>query len=239
MGKKYLFDEPLIEGLIKSRPNRFIMFVEINGKIVKCHCPSTGRIGNIKFENVPCLLSKGKNKLRKTPYTVEAISLNSPKAKRKQWIGINQNAANRYIEFFLKSNQFKKMVKKAEVNREVKLGKSRIDFKVGNTYIEVKTPLINLPSSKYVEQKKESKFNSFDRLIKHFNELSKIDKAILLLCYIYNAEPFTPPKQSKDNIRIMKTAKNASKKGVEHWQANLKINKKGVELLDYFKLNLF
>ncbi len=34
MGKKYLFDEPLIKCLIKSRSNRFMMLVEINGKIV-------------------------------------------------------------------------------------------------------------------------------------------------------------------------------------------------------------
>ena len=73
---KYLFKEPLIGGLIKSRPNIFIMFVEINGKLEKCHCPSTGRIGSIKFENIPCLLSRAeKNSERKTKYTVEAFSL--------------------------------------------------------------------------------------------------------------------------------------------------------------------
>ncbi|MEI6850117.1 MAG: DNA/RNA nuclease SfsA, partial [archaeon] len=48
---KYLFKEPLKEGVIKSRPNRFIMLVLIDGKLEKCHCPSTGRIGNIKFED--------------------------------------------------------------------------------------------------------------------------------------------------------------------------------------------
>jgi sugar fermentation stimulation protein A len=100
MGKKFLFEEPLVEGLIKSRPNRFIMLVEVNGKVVKCHCPATGRIGGIKFKDVPCLLSKAKNKKRKTLYTVEAISLDKPEAKKKSWIGINQNAANKYVEFF-------------------------------------------------------------------------------------------------------------------------------------------
>ena len=30
------------------------------------------------------------------------------------------------------------------IQREVKLGKSKLDFKVGNIYIEVKTPLITI-----------------------------------------------------------------------------------------------
>ena len=218
------------------------MLVEIKGEIVKCHCPATGRIGGIQFEDIPCLLSKGKSKVRKTAYTVEAISLNKPEAKSKSWVGINQNAANRYIEFFLKTNQLKKIAKNQEVIREVKLGNSRIDFKAGNVYVEVKTPLINLPFKDHLNYKK-SKFNSFDRLIKHFGELgkaiSKGNRAILLMCYMYPAKRFTPPKLDKTNLKILKSAQAATKKGVEHWQANLKINKTGVELLDYFKLNLF
>ena len=102
--KEYYFDEELIQGLIKSRPNRFIMLVEIKGKIEKCHCPSTGRIGNILFENIPCLLSKSTSKIRKTKYTVEAIS---PVVGK--WVGINQTKANSYINFFLKNNLLKKI----------------------------------------------------------------------------------------------------------------------------------
>ena len=242
MAKRYLFDEPLIEGLVKSRPNRFIMLVEVGGELVKCHCPATGRIGGIKFRDIPCLLSKAKPGGRKTGYTVEAISLNKPEAKRKSWIGINQNAANRYIEFFLKASRFKGMASGGKVLREVKLGNSRIDFKVGDTYVEVKTPLINLPFRKQLAYTK-SKFDSFDRLIRHFDELGKSvgkhNKAVLLMCYIYNAKPFAPPEQNKTNSRIFESAMAANKRGVETWQANLKINKTGVELRDYFKLDLF
>lgn len=70
---QYKFPKKLVKGLIKSRPNRFIMLVEINGKLEKCHCPSTGKIGNIEFKNILCLLSKSDSKNRKTKYTVEAI----------------------------------------------------------------------------------------------------------------------------------------------------------------------
>ncbi len=145
---KYLFEEPLIEGLIKSRPNRFIMYVMVNGKLEKCHCPSTGRIGSIKFEDIPCLLSRSKNPERTTKYTVEAFSLDEPGKKGKSWIGINQTKANEYVEFFIKAGLVKNMLGKvSEVKREVRLGRSRIDFLInGRDYLEVKTPLMIIPT---------------------------------------------------------------------------------------------
>ncbi|HFC76860.1 MAG TPA: hypothetical protein ENJ27_01380 [Candidatus Moranbacteria bacterium] len=50
--KQYIFDGELIQGLIKSRPNRFIMLIEINDKIEKCHYPSIGERGCVLFVNV-------------------------------------------------------------------------------------------------------------------------------------------------------------------------------------------
>lgn len=244
---KYKFPEPLIEGLIKSRPNRFIMFVEINGKKTKCHCPSTGRIGNIIFEDIPCLLSKASNPDRKTKYTVEAISLDSPKNKSKKWLGINQVKMNKYVEYFLKEEQFKKMIPNGkETSRERTLGNSRIDFQVGKNYVEVKMLLIHTPSrfDKLNIKRPQSKFDSFDRLIKHFNELGKEvqknkSRAIILTCYQYDAKPFERPKEDNSNLKILKAAKKSTQRGVESWQANFKINKNEIELTKYFKLKLF
>jgi sugar fermentation stimulation protein A len=231
--KKYIFDEPLIQGLIKSRPNRFIMLVEINGTVEKCHCPSTGRIGNIEFKDVPCLISKSKT-IRKTNFTVEAIS-----PRRGLWIGINQTKSNSYIEFFLRNNLLRKMVKAKEIKREVKLKNSRIDFLINNhCFLEVKTPLTMLP---FGNLKNNTKFDSFERLARHFTDMSKQIKkgqrAIVLLCYMYNAPPFETP--DKPNLEIVKTVREASARGLEQWQINLKIDNNGVSLIDYFKLDLF
>lgn len=240
----YKFEEKLIEGIIKSRPNRFIMLVDINKSISKCHCPSTGRIGNIDFKEIPCLVSKADNMSRVTSYTVEAISTDTLEKKNKKWIGINQNKVNAYIEFFIKNNYLSEIVKNgSKVKRERKLGNSRIDFKVGDVFIEVKMPLIHLPSDKSIPETRHSKFNSFDRMIKHFTDLSgsinKNSRAILLLCYMYDAEPFRSPPLTKDNIKIYEAAKKSEIKGVENWQVNLKIDKEEVELIKYFRLNLF
>lgn len=241
--KNYKFSEKLIEGLIKSRPNRFIMMVKINNHLVKCHCPSTGRIGNIIFSDIPCLLSKADNPTRKTKYTVEAISLDKPNKKNKSWIGINQTKANKYIEFFITNNQVPRMISGQKILRERKLGKSRIDFQIDQHYLEVKTPLISLPTKNRFPALKPSKFDAFDRLIKHFSELSKSlsknSRAIILLCYMYDAKTFSPPKLKNDNKKIMLAARRANVKGVETWQINLKMTPTDIKLIKYFKLNLF
>ena len=232
--KKYLFDEELIQGLIKSRPNRFIMLVEIKGKIEKCHCPSTGRIGNIEFSDIPCFLSKSKNNSRKTNYTVEAIT-----PQKNTLIGINQTKANTYLEFFLKNNLLPKMIQVKEFKREVKLNSSKIDFLLNqNCFLEIKTPLRHIP---FGNKPDNSKFNSFERLGRHFQEISLQIKngkrAIVLLCYLYQADKFTPPKNS--NSEIINIVKKATSRGLENWQINLKIDKKGISLINYFKLDLF
>jgi len=238
--KFYKFKTPLKEALIKSRPNRFIMIIEVDGKEHKAHCPATGRIGNIKFKDIPCLISEpeDKNTERKTKFTVEAISINSGKS----WIGMNQTRVNKYIEFFLNNNMLKKMIS-GEVKREVSLGNSRIDFKVGENYLEIKMPLIFIDTPSNIETSEGSKFNSFDRLIKHFEDLGKSlkthERAVVALTYEFDAKPFHPPKKDNSNSRIMNAVKKAKKRGVENWQINLKIDKNGVYLLDYFRLDMF
>lgn len=93
----FLFNKPLIEGIIEKRDSRFTMQVSYNGESYNFHCPTTGRIGNFELEGRPCLLSHSNNPNRKTNFTVEAVSLNKPSDFQKTWIGINQTAANRYV----------------------------------------------------------------------------------------------------------------------------------------------
>ncbi len=231
----YSFARPLGEGTIVSRPNRFIMLVKAGGKTIRCHCPTTGRLGDLKLSGLPCLYSTSEDKSRKTAYTVEAIST-APQGR--SWIGINQTAANRYFEFFLKRGSLARLAS-GEVQREVRLGKSRIDFLVGDAYVEVKTPLIMLPAGGGVERVKRSRFDSFDRLIRHMEELRESlasgSKAKIVLCFLYDARPFRPPPPDNTNSRILAAARAAEEAGVERWQVNLKVDRTGVSLIRYFR----
>ncbi|MDR1458141.1 MAG: DNA/RNA nuclease SfsA [Puniceicoccales bacterium] len=237
---EFKFDAPLTEGIIKSRPNRFLMNVEIEGKLEKCHCPTTGKVGKIIFNDVPCLLSKSTNKHRKTIHTVEAFSLDTIDNPKKNWVGINQIAVNKYVEHFLKAGLLGNLAPVGEmVLREQTLGSSRLDFRVGNTYIEVKMPLIHLFINPD-EALPNHGLMTLDRFIKHIHELgNSLDKnhrAILLTCFVFDAPKFIPPAPSKYNVEIFEAMNDSMKKGIEVWQLNLSIDKFGVEFLRYFEI---
>lgn len=233
-GPGFRFPEPLREGTVVSRPNRFIMLVKSDGLTLRCHCPTTGRLGDLELVGLPCLFSVASPGPRKTGYTVEAISTTGG----RDWIGINQTAANRYFEFFLNEGVLNRLAT-GEVRREVKLGDSRIDFAVGDTYVEVKTPLIVLPAGRRIRKAKRSRFDSFDRLIKHMGELKEAvgdgNGAKIVLCYLYDAAPFKPPPPDGTNSRILAAARSAEEAGVERWQVNLRVTRNGVSLIRYFK----
>jgi sugar fermentation stimulation protein A len=231
----YRFPSILKRGTIVSRPNRFIMLVKAHGDTLRCHCPTTGRLGDLKLEGLSCLYSTSTSTKRKTAHTVEAISTSH---SGDSWVGINQNAANRYFEFFLRNGALSKMAD-GEVRREVKLGRSRIDFLVGGAYVEVKTPLIRLPGGEGVARVRQSRFDSFDRLIRHMGELRRSlgsgKRAIIALCYLYDAEPFKPPSKDRTNAKILAAARTAQNAGVERWQVNMHLDRDGVSLVRYFK----
>ena len=77
------------------------------------------------------------------------------------------------------------------IKREVNLGVSKLDFLVGNTYLEVKTPLttLNVKYGKNIKTKEVTPFSSTDRFTKHINELAgsldKNERAIMLAVHQY------------------------------------------------------
>lgn len=234
---KYIFDNELIEGIIVKRKSQFTIVVNIDGTEYNCHCPTTGRIGDLELKNIACLLSKSNDSKRKTPYTVEAVSADNLDCDDKNWIGINQILSNKLIEFFLNTHQLDTIVSDyKEIKREVNLGISKLDFLVGNTYMEVKTPLTTL-QVKYgsdIKTKPVTPFSSTDRFVKHINELAESlkehQRAILLTVYQYE---ITEPKERQKSTHydeVSKAVKNAINKGVEAYEVSMKFDKTGVEL---------
>ena len=238
------FPESLTEGTIVKRTSIYTMDVSVNGETVQCHCPTTGRIGNIDLSGRPCLLSPSDNPKRKTGYTVEAISLGRPNDSDKRWIGINQNAANRYVEHYLRNGGFPDMVEGTEVRREVFLGESKLDFLVSDCYLEVKTPLqhlqVDIPD--YVKTKKVTPFSSTDRMTRHMKELASSleshQRAVMLIVFLYDNPGFRVVERSTNYEQVKATVEECVSKGVETWQANFRIDPEGVSLIGYFRIDV-
>lgn len=240
---KYYFDEELIEAVIIKRNSQFTVEAMIDGKIEKVHCPTTGRIGNIDLKNVAGLLSKSNNPNRKTKYTLEAISVSKLDVKNKRWVGINQIASNKYIEYFIENNQLSKIAGNSEdIRREVKLGNSKLDIKVDDTYIEIKTPLqtLQIDYDSDIKTKKVTKFSSTTRFIKHINELTdslkENERAILINTFQYDNPGYEIINKSTNFEEVKSNVEQCINKGIEIWQVNMKIDEKGVELIRYWNI---
>ena len=248
----YRFTEPLTEGLILKRPNRFIMEVLVNGEKTKAHCPNTGKIGSIVFENIPVLMSYHPGPNRKMKWTVEAISFDRPETENKYWIGVNTSATNRYIEHFLKHGMLNDLAEvrvPTQVKREQRLGNSRIDFRIGDTYLEVKTwtQIIEKVVPDWIT-KREVKLHSYsasDRLVKHANDLTTAlkehQKCIMLGCYQYvpdadeKLDRYDYGQYYSDSDVIREAFDTATNAGVEQWTCTMDINPERVKLINYWK----
>ncbi|MDR0595761.1 MAG: DNA/RNA nuclease SfsA [Puniceicoccales bacterium] len=219
-------------GELISRPNRFIFEGISAGRVQRWHCPVTGSIGHVEdFRSIPCLFTPAiDTRKRTTEGTVEAISLN----QGLDWIGINQNHINWWIECFLQKNALIHMLNSAGclVRHEVQIGDSRIDLVVENgekrTFLELKTPMRDLLLSPGASFTRPPSPSYFDRGLRHFETLADLAKAghraIVGLCFMYDAPLFSSPARDKWNAKIIDTIKKTNMSGVENWQINLKIS---------------
>ena len=236
---KLIFEQPLIKAKIKERVNRFIFTVELDGKEVEAHCPSGGTIAGISrkdFKDIECLMSDhGTDTGRRTRYTVEAISLDDGLT----YAGINQTKSNRYVEYFLQDDTVKNILQvKDEVKREKKLGNSRIDFKAGDCYIEVKTMVADYyckTSPRLTALMKEQQ-PSIERMQKHVRTLTNEIKAnnsraAIITVFQYDAPTFEPPVDEPVYAEFVEDLKQAKAAGLRQFQMNIRITETYAELI--------
>ena len=238
-----MFEQPLIKAKIKARINRFIFIVELNGQKVEAHCPSGGTIAGISrkdFKDIECLMSDhgddhGDDTGRRTRYTVEAISLDDGLT----YAGINQTKSNRYVEYFLQDDAVKTILQITdEVKREKKLGDSRIDFKAGDCYIEVKTMVADYycQASPRLTALMREQHPSIERMQKHVRTLTSEIKAnnsraAIITVFQYDSPTFEPPVNDPVYAEFVEDLKLAKAAGLRQYQMNIRITETYAELI--------
>ena len=234
----YTFETPLIRGTMIKRNSQFTATVEVDGEQFDAHIPTTNRIGDVENKNLPCLLSFHDDPKRKLKYDIEAVLLSDD----DNWVGINQILSNRLVEYFFETHQLDQIVPDYDaIQREVKLGISKLDFKVGDTYLEVKTPLttINVAYGASIKTLPPKPFSSTDRMVKHVNELAgslgEHERAVFLQVFQYRITERKERLRSTHYEEVSRTIREAAEKGVEFWEAQMDFRPEGVKLFSVAK----
>ena len=216
-----------------KRKSQFTALVDIAGEELIAHIPTTNRIGDVENKNLPCLLSYHDDLKRKLKYDIEAVLLSDD----ENWVGINQILSNRLVEYFFNEHELDEIVSDFDsVQREVNLGISKLDFKVGDTYLEVKTPLttINVKYGKDIKTLPPKPFSSTDRMVKHLKELAGSlqdhEKAVFLQVFQYRITEKKERLRSTHYEEVSQTFKEASEAGVEFWEVQMDFRPEGVTL---------
>jgi sugar fermentation stimulation protein A len=117
----------LMNGIFKSRPNRFIGEIEYDGQIEIAHIHDPGRLKELLFEGAEVLFSYSKGKLK---YYIKAVKADS------EWVLIDTALHNKIaLKVFDCLPEFSNV---KEIKTEVNIGKSRIDFTLDGIPLEVK-----------------------------------------------------------------------------------------------------
>ena len=229
----YMFEKPLIRGTMLKRKSQFTALVDIGGEEVIAHIPTTNRIGDVEKKNLPCLLSCHDDPKRKLKYDIEAVLLSDD----DNWVGINQILSNRLVEYFFTDRELDEIVSDFDsIQREVNLGVSKLDFKIGDTYLEVKTPLttINVKYGHGIKVLPPKPFSSTDRMVKHLKELASSlkdhEKAVFLQVFQYRMTEKKERLRSTHYEEVSQTFREASQAGVEFWEIQMDFRPEGVTL---------
>ena len=107
-------------GTFKSRPNRFIAEVEMNGVIERCHVKNTGRCRELLTPDVTVYLNRADNPNRKTNFDLIAVE------KGNLLINMDAQAPNAVFGEYVRKGAF--LTDLTLIRPEFRHGDSRFDF---------------------------------------------------------------------------------------------------------------
>ena len=194
-------------GIFRSRPNRFIAVVDIDGVDTVCHVKNTGRCKELLTPGCTVILEQADNPARKTPYDLIAVY------KGDRLINMDSQAPNVVAADYLAAR-----FPNATIRREVTYGDSRFDFYVENGaekwYIEVKGCTLEIDNIGYFPDAPT------ERGIKHIRHLIRAKKegyhaAILFVIQMEGVAAIGP--NDGTHPAFGEALREAAKSGVEVW----------------------
>jgi sugar fermentation stimulation protein A len=198
----------MIEGKFIERPNRFIAYVEVDGKTEKCHVCNTGRCKELLVPGARVFLSVSNNEKRTTKYDLVVVDKVLPDGSVMR-INMDSQAPNKVAKEWIENGGLFSDIK--NVYREKTYGNSRFDILVerekSHAFVEVKGVTLE-----------DGEVASFpdaptERGVKHLNELCKCiedgyEAYVLFIIQMSPIKYFIPNKERHPEFAdALKTAK--------------------------------
>lgn len=182
----------IFKGQFKSRPNRFIAYVNIQGKLEKVHVKNTGRCRELLTEGAEVFLEKSPNPSRSTEFDLVAVK------KGNRMINMDSQAPNKAVEEWLEQKEFFPDIVK--IKPEFVYGNSRFDF-----YVETSEDKILIEvKGVTLEQEDVVLFPDApsERALKHVNELKEAVRQgykayVIMVIQMEDVKYFTPNRQTQ------------------------------------------
>lgn len=226
----------IIKGTFIERPNRFIAYAEIEGKIEKTHVKNTGRCRELLLPDTCVYLEKSDNPNRKTAYDLVAVE-KVREGKKPLLINMDSQAPNHAVEEWLqKGNLFSQ---NAFIKREYTYGKSRFDFYIEDgerkAFLEVKGVTLEKDGLALFPDAPT------ERGVKHIEELSACmdegyEAYILFVIQMKEMHTFSP--NDKTHPDFGKALRKAANKGVKVLAVDCNVGTDYMELDRYIEVSL-
>lgn len=132
-----LLPPSLITASFVERANRFVCWVEVNGRKEKAHLPNSGRLRELLAPGRQVYLVEAKSLERRTRYDMLLVAIDSVLAS------VDARLPNDLVEEGLRGGMLAPFRQYSEICREVRYGHSRLDFMLRKDgrfcYIEAKS----------------------------------------------------------------------------------------------------
>ena len=113
-----------IEAKFCDRPNRFLIRVNINGKMENSHLPDPGRLKELLIPGARLLLKQEDGPNRKTHFSTQAVYLG------ETLISLNTLIPNQFVSFLLKNKSLPFLNGWEFERQEIPYGNNRFDFQL-------------------------------------------------------------------------------------------------------------
>lgn len=198
----------ITEAVFLSRPNRFIAYVDLDGKTEKVHVKNTGRCRELLIENAKVYLEKSTNAKRSTAYDLVAVK------KGERIINMDSNAPNKAVGEWLSGKELFPTLR--EVRAEKTYKNSRFDFYVETqetkAFLEVKGVTLERDNAVYFPDAPSK------RAVKHIEELIEAvlegyEAYIIFVIQMEEVDYFAPNEETQPEF--VQALKRAAKEGVK------------------------